>query len=429
MNALVLGGGIAGLAHAHQLKKKGYSVALIEESAHAGGVIRSEKINGHLLEFGPNTVLPTVELMDLIRDVGLSKHLQIASAKSPRYVLFKNKLHPLPLGPVSFLTTSLLSFRGKFRLLMEPFISRGYQHEESLYDFSTRRLGIEATERLLAPFVAGVWAADARELSVEAAFPKLAMFEQKYGSVIKGLIGSPKKKRGLPKGLLSFPEGLETLSHVVAVLLGNDLHLNEKVLKIERNEETKKWVVGTERGVHLADRLVSSLPAYKMAELTRSWAPALSHALEGIPYISLTMLHLSVPRSAVRHSLNGFGYLVVPTENEPYLGCLFSSSLFPNRAPSDRALLTVFIRGEAAPSTVESSIKAVSETLGISAEAEVLSQRIIKNAIPQYTAGHLERMAVLAKAQQEWPELIFIGNYLEGISVGDVVRHSVQKAA
>jgi oxygen-dependent protoporphyrinogen oxidase len=418
MNALVLGGGISGLAHAHQLKKNGHPVLVLEASDRAGGVIRSEKISGHLLEFGPNTVLPSVELMALIENAGLSKEYRLADSKSPRYVFFNNRLHAVPMGPGGLIGSSLLSLSGKIRLFREPFIPPNIDDkDETLYDFSLRRIGIEATERLLAPFVSGVWAGDIRALSAESSFPKLVQWEKKHGSLIKGAF---RRKKGppIPKGLLSFDEGLQTLAHSLGSKLGDELHLNEKVLKIERNNSTGTWVVVTQRGNYTTDRLISSLPAPIMAGLCRDWAPSLSKSLEQIPYISITVLHLSVSSDHVGHSLQGFGFLAAPTEKAPVLGCLFSSSLFPNRAPSGKSLLTVFIKGQPDKPAIERAVTFIGSVLTIKGPLETLSVRTHQNAIPQYVIGHRERKAIILQAENEWPGLHFVGNYLEGISAG-----------
>ncbi len=428
MNALVLGGGIAGLSHAHQLRKNGHAVTVIEESNRAGGVIRSEEINGYLVEFGPNTVLPTAELIALVRESGLEPDMQLADAKSPRYVLFHGKLHRAPMGPLSLLTSSLLGISGKARLLREPFIPpRHDTRDETLYDFSARRLGPQVTDRLLAPFVSGVWAGDLRALSAESAFPKLVHWEREHGSIFKGL-RRRSRVLGVPKGLVSFKGGLEALPYTLGRLLGDSLHLNEKVTKIERDAANNQWIVATTRGVYTAEKVISSLPAPVMAPLCHSWAPSLAQALSGIPYASITVLHLAVSRHAVGHPLNGFGYLVAPSEESRLLGCLFSSSLFPKRAPDGRVLLTAFIKGKADEPLIESVKPFISENLSITEPLETVATRVYDKAIPQYTMGHRDRMAVFAKAEKEWPGLVLIGNYLEGISVGDVARQSFQKA-
>jgi oxygen-dependent protoporphyrinogen oxidase len=428
MNALVLGGGIAGLAHAHQLRKSGHSVTVIEESDRAGGAIRTEKINGHLVEFGPNTVLPTAELISLIRETGLEPDMQLADAKSPRYILYRGKLHSVPMGPASLLTSSLLGMSGKLRLLREPFVpARHDMRDETLADFSTRRLGAQVTQRLISPFVSGVWAGEARSLSAESAFPKLVRWEKEHGSLFKGMLRR-EKVIGVPKGLISFKDGLEMLPFTLGRLLGDSLRLNEKVVNIDRTTAGDKWVVGTTHGVYTTDKVISSLPAYAMAPLCHVWAPALSQALADIPYVPLTVVHLSVSKEAVGHSLRGFGYLVAPLEEAPILGCLFSSSLFPGRAPDGKALLTVFIKGKADDLLLESAKLFVRANLSITEPPEIIASRFYAKAIPQYTMGHRERLAVIMKAEKEWPGLIFIGNYLEGISVGETVRQSFQKS-
>ncbi|HWP42486.1 MAG TPA: protoporphyrinogen oxidase, partial [Blastocatellia bacterium] len=177
-DAVVVGAGLAGLVCAHRLKRLGLDVALLEESHRAGGVIQSERIDGHLIERGPNSSQGTEELMALVEELGIMDQLAEGDPKAPAYVYFNRQLLAVPAGPGAFLKSRLLSARGKLRILAEPMVPvRVSDEEESVASFARRRIGSEAAERLVKPFVSGIYAGDAERLSVQAAFPRLANLE------------------------------------------------------------------------------------------------------------------------------------------------------------------------------------------------------------------------------------------------------------
>ena len=187
--AIVIGAGISGLVCAYRLKALGVDVALIEKSERAGGVIQSERIGDYLIERGPNSSQGTEELMALVEELGITGEIAEGNPKAPAFVYFDGRLHPVPAGPGAFLKSRLLSVRGKLRILAEPFVkTRRSGEEESVYSFALRRIGREAAERLVAPFVSGIYAGDAEALSVQAAFPRLANLETSYGGLIRGMI-------------------------------------------------------------------------------------------------------------------------------------------------------------------------------------------------------------------------------------------------
>jgi len=246
---LILGAGIAGLSAGFQALNRGYDVRILESSNRVGGVIRSEWKDGYLLEYGPNTLQPNEELMNLISSLNLQDEVVLADAKTPRYIQKKGKLHPIPLSLSSFLTSSLLSLFGKIRILAEPLIPKKNGHEdENLNQFSRRRVGREATESLLKPFISGVWAGDANQLSAISTFPKLVSWEKTSGSIFRGALTARKnnknenKSKNLPKGLLSFRRGLEALPFALQSHLSKNIELGKTVTNITLD---KKWRVQT----------------------------------------------------------------------------------------------------------------------------------------------------------------------------------------
>lgn len=430
-STLVVGGGLAGLTAAFRVAREGGDVALLESSRRAGGVIRTEERNGYLLEAGPNTVRLTAPLRALIEALGLSGEVLLADPRAPRYVDFGGRLHAVPMSPGSLARTRLLSAAGKLRLLSEPFRPRGGGGDESVREFFARRLGPEVADRLVEPFVGGVFAGSAARLSVSAAFPALARFERDHGSLLAGAIAERRAGRGAPaapRGLLSFRGGLETLPRALARSLGGAFRPETGVRAL--TPEGGRWGVETGSGRLEAERVILAVPAWAAAPLVAPFDPEAAAALAAIPHPPLAVLHLSWPEAALRRPLRGFGHLVVPDAARRILGAVWSSSLFPGRAPGGRVLLTVFLGGTRDPGAPELADAALVSLAARDLEAEglvagepllVLLTRF-ERAIPQYELGHGDRLRALAEAEARWPGLRFAGNYRGGVSVGDVVE-------
>ena len=188
MKTVVIGGGIAGLTAARARQRAGVETLILERGQEPGGVIRTVRRDGFLLETGPNTVRPTPELLEIVAELALGSELLVSDPRLPRYVDFRGRLHPLPTSPLALLTTRLLSVSGKLGILAEPFRRSPAPLDESVRDFFTRRLGPEVAERVVAPFVSGIFAGDASRLSAPDAFPALTRWEREAGSVLLGAI-------------------------------------------------------------------------------------------------------------------------------------------------------------------------------------------------------------------------------------------------
>src|SRR5262245_42643967 len=203
LDAIIIGAGISGLVTAHRLKKMGRHILLLESCDRVGGVMQSLDAEGFLIEQGPNSLRGTHELLDLVEELGLAEELVTADPRAPAYVYADNQLHAVPMGPPALIKTRLISNSAKLRLLREPFIkARNAGGEESIASFVRRRLGDEILNRLVAPFLSGVYAGDPERLSVEACFPRLAELESDAGSIVRGAIRAMRtsnKKNEKPK--------------------------------------------------------------------------------------------------------------------------------------------------------------------------------------------------------------------------------------
>jgi oxygen-dependent protoporphyrinogen oxidase len=290
-------------------------------------------------------------------------------------------------------------------------------------------------ERFVEPFISGIFAGDAGELTAGAAFPSLKEMDTRYGSLLRGAIrsrkGKPKPALKPPRGLLSFRHGLATLPRAMATALGNRLRLNSPVRQIERAQSG--WRIATEGGAFEAERLFVAAPADAAAALVKTIAPEASAALSAVPSPALAVLHLAWPANAFARPPEGFGYLVVPQASRRILGCLWTASLFPGRAPEGQALLTIFLGGRLdanAAALSDSELVAVAgkdvrAAMGVRGEPRVVAVTRWARAIPQYDRGHAARMGALAAAEARCSGLEFLGNYRGGISVGDVVRNAL----
>jgi oxygen-dependent protoporphyrinogen oxidase len=432
---IVVGGGLAGLARGHALARRGVDVRVLEASQRPGGVVKTEKTGGYLLELGPNTVRPTREIWNLIGELGLSDAALLAPPSLPRFVEFDGRLHALAPGPATLLTTRLLSIPGKLRLLREPFVGARDDPRESVADFFARRLGPEVADRLVAAFVSGIWAGDARSLAARSSFPLLARWEREHGSLLRGALASrphrDPSRSALPKGLLSFRDGLETLPRALAASLGARLSRGAPVRRLSR--DGGRWRVETEQESLAADRVIVAAPAAEAARLLEDVDPQAARALSQVPQPPLAVLHLAWPAAAFPTPLLGFGHLVVPTGKRRILGAVWSSCLFPGRAPQGQVLLTAFAGGSRDPAAaalpdaelLELATRELSASLGARSAARLIRVTRYARSIPQYDRDHETRLAALEQAERRNPGLTFIGNYRGGISVGDVVRNGL----
>jgi len=437
-STIVVGGGMSGLVRARALAAKGEDVVLLESSDRAGGAVRTERRDGFLMELGPNTVRPTRELWALVGELGLKDRALLADPRLPRFVEWNGKLHPLPMSPGGLIGTKLLSARAKLRLLAEPFRRSEAGPEESVHAFFARRLGEEVADRFIEPFVGGIFAGSSHSLSIAAAFPSFARWDSDHGSIVRGAIAerrraakAPESERP-PRGLLSFGDGLETLARAVAAGLGDRLRTGTRVESLTPANGARTWVLRTAGGERKGDNVVLAAPAWEAARLVREFAPEAAEALGAIPHPFLAVAHLSVPLASLPGPLHGFGHLVVPQKGRRILGAVWSSSLFQGRAPQGTALVTVFLGGSRDPDAARLSdpelskvaVRDLAGALGAKQDPRVVLLTRYSRSIPQYTAGHLARIAVLEKTEARFPGLTFLGNYRGGVSVGDVVKNA-----
>ena len=441
VDVVVLGAGISGLVAAFGLKERGAKVELLEAASRAGGVIGTRHRNGALVEHGPNSTLDTSPLINELLDrLGIrGERIATTAVAATRFIVREGKLVALPTTPGAFVTTPAFSLGAKLRLLREPFISAAPTDvEESIAAFVRRRLGSEFLDYAVDPFVSGVYAGDPERVSVAAAFPRLHALEQKYGSLIKGQIlgrrerGKSAEKAKNTASSFSFRRGMQTLTDALASAVGR-VETGVHVRRIERGADGN-WTVAGARGgdpvLRTSKAIVLALPAQESAKLVRELWPPATKGLGAIEYAPVASVASAYRRADIGHSLAGFGFLVPKKESRRILGSLFSSSMFPGRAPEGIVLLTTFAGGMRNPHLPAQPVGSLATLVHQELTALVgatnppvwVDVTRWTRAIPQYNLGHADRLRPLEEAERAHPGLFFCGSYRGGVSIGDCIK-------
>lgn len=442
----VIGGGITGLTAAFQLEQAGFHALVFEAQAQTGGAVRTEEAEGYQVESGPNSLQENVpEIGELVRSLGLESAVVEASpAAKNRYILRDGALVPLPSSPPALIRSKALSWRGKLRLLKEPFVGRPPEGvEENLAQFARRRLGQEVLDYLVNPFVAGIYAGDPERLSVKYALPRLFELEKEHGSLFRGMKAAAKSKKGksIPR-LISFQKGLATLPEELADRLRKQIYLETTVETITPREG--KWeVVASRYGRRLRDvfdAVILALPPHALSRLgfkteTDEDDPALQ-VLSEVTHPPVASVSLGFRREQIKHPLDGFGVLFPEKEQRKTLGTLFPSTLFPGRAPEGRVLLTSFIGGMRQPEMAEQAAEDGGRTvvedlrplLGITGEPEFVRSYFWRHAIPQYDVGYGRFHAAIDSFESTRKGLFIAGSSRDGISLGQCLASGFRHA-
>jgi oxygen-dependent protoporphyrinogen oxidase len=437
VRVVIIGGGISGLGVAYALQRAGVSFRLIESAPLTGGMIRSERVNGFLIEHGPNSAMnASVDVENVIDELGLLPDRVFAAPTSrKRYIVRHNRPVPLPMGLVDLFRTPLWSGHAKARLLKEPFAAPPPGGEESIASFVSRRLGPEFFEYAVDPFVSGVYAGDPERLSVQATFPKLAALERNHGGLIQGAVAgirTPRAPRPRQRGIYSFRDGLGQLPAAISARLGESLWCGARVTALVRQGDGFQVDIERlrERTTLDADQVVIATPSDVAATLVRPFDSGLADELAAIEYAPVAVVVTAFARAAVQHPLDGFGCLVPRLERRTVLGSLWNSSLFPGRAPDGMVLLSNFVGGARHPDLVDRSddeltrlvVGDLGRLLGVTGPPTWT--RIIRycRAIPQYVIGHAARVERIEQATAHITGLSLVGNYLRGVAVGDCLE-------
>jgi protoporphyrinogen/coproporphyrinogen III oxidase len=453
---VIIGGGISGLACAMGLRHWRVPFLLVEQSPRFGGLLGTIEEQGYLVETGPQSFTLTFHLYHLIKNAGLEPELLLAPKRAPRYVYFGGKLVAAPMSPLSPFSTPLLDARAKWRLITEPLRhTHPPQGDESVSDFVRRKFSNALLENLVAPLISGVYAGDPEKLSLRAAFPKVHEWEVARGSIVRGAIKQA-RSTGTPKppvrGLASFKHGIGSLPLAISAILGENAWHSSGASSISAlsaaatsparaNPAAPRFELRVQRAdgsiqTLQASAVIIALETLAASKLLVNLHPQISQTLATISSAPVAVVSTGYRLEAIPQDLNGFGFLVPRKEGLRILGSVWSSSLFPGRAPEGHVLLTTFMGGALDPEIVcwsedriaEAAHTDLAKVLGIT-ESPVF-RRVFRyqRALPQYNLGHAEKIAAIANLCSQTPGLFLAGNYLTGPSIGACVQHANQIA-
>jgi oxygen-dependent protoporphyrinogen oxidase len=453
----IIGGGISGLSAAFALEEKRRASSLeleytlYESSSRLGGVLRTEKIDGSVVEAGPDSFITEKPwAADLCRTLGLGDQL-IGSNDADRktYILTRGRLVEMPDGlmfmvPTKILPTGLsplFSLKTKLRMTQELFHPpRAVDHDESVAAFVERHYGREMVDRLADPLLSGVYGGEAASLSVRAVLPRFAEMERTHGSLGRAMLAARKKmsagpRKPAPPLFTSLKDGMQHLAEIVVTrLTPTSLLTNAPVQSVQ--PEAGGWLVSAGMNSDHFDSIIIALPGAAAARVLRMASPELSAELAAVQYSSSITVGLGYDREVRRSLPPGFGFLVPRSEGKRLLAATFVHNKFPHRAPEDRALLRCFFAGRNADDVWTLSDEQIvgivrtelQQILGL--RAEPLFARVYKwkSAMAQYGVGHLDRLDRIERLRQQLPGLALAGNAYRGIGVPDCIRSGTTAA-
>lgn len=452
---VVLGGGISGLSAAFHLAEVRRAGAVIEEylveaGPRLGGSLRTERVDGCLVEAGADCFLTEKpDARELCERLDLQEQLVGSNDRKRRtWILHRGKLAPLPEGfeflvptrPASVLRTPLLSWRDKWALATEPFYrGRATAEDESVAQFVERHFSRGLVESVVEPLLSAVYGGDPEQLSAAAVLPRLVEIEKRSGSLVRGLRQAA-RRRTAEQGTVPRPAlfttlrgGLGTMVEALAARLEkNRVRLGRRARELARRATGDAgYRLVFDGGEALeADAVVLALPGHEAARLVRALDGSLAERLAEIPYSSSMIVALGYAADAIKNLPAGFGFLVPHKEGRRLRACTFVGQKFPHRAPPDRVLLRCFLGGVRDAAVLELSDAEATATvrgelrdiLGITAEPRFTRIYRWPQALAQYTVGHARRLDAIRQRLGEHGGLFLCGNGYQGIGVPDCIR-------
>jgi protoporphyrinogen/coproporphyrinogen III oxidase len=442
---VVAGAGISGLAVAFELRRLGVPVIVFESEDRAGGKIESDRRDGYLCERGPASFLDrSGGMLALAKALGIEDRMILAGdAAERRLVAAQGRLHDTPASAAEFASSQLLPWSAKVRACLDFLLPRGrsaHGKDESVAAFARRRLGTVAGERLLQPLVSGLYAGDPEQISLPSAFPLVAAMERDQRSFMLAMRREfAKAKQKTAPRLASFAKGLDELTSALATQLAAELHYRARVLRMDK--AGNDYRIAVEEGGQVASieaqAMVMAVPAHVATTIVSLFDGRLGVALAEIPYVPVTLVHLGYPTSALTGPVDAYGFFVPPSEPLRVLGGIFPSQFFAGRAPSDHHLFSVRTGGARHPEALtmpDEEITALADRevrglVGISSGPSFVHIVRHERALPQYTLGHMNRVAILEQGEREHAGLFFHGNAYHNAGVPELVSRSQKLAA
>ncbi|RRJ85041.1 protoporphyrinogen oxidase [Aestuariirhabdus litorea] len=442
VDLLIVGGGISGLSCAAWMQPAELAMELWESSHRVGGKIGSHRQQGYLCEQSASMVVNHLAPVEqLIHACGAAQQRmeRPASRARVRYLLEQERLHPLPPSLPGMARSSLISWRGKLRMLAEPLIPRSTLTEESAAAFIRRRLGSELLERALDPYISGTLACDPEQACARSVLPRLNALEQEYRSILLGALWQRLRGQRTPMGStpFSFAEGMQHLPRQLARLVQQQpgqLQLQHRVESIEPCRLGWRVHATTGRGERTLEcrQLVLCCPAPEAARLLAASDPELGQLLATIEYAPITLVHTGFRTDQVQHPLDSQGFLTPSRSPLTINGSLWPSSVFDNRAPAGHHLLTTYLGGSRRPEArdwndadaLQRVLEDLDRVLGLRGEPGFVELVRHPQALPLYQIGHYQRGQRIEQLCRRLPGLHLNGNYLGGVSIRDRIAAS-----
>ncbi|MYL56518.1 protoporphyrinogen oxidase [Virgibacillus halodenitrificans] len=444
---VIVGGGITGLSAAYYLQKEikeknlPYKLKLVEASDRLGGKIKTTQKNGFTIERGPDSFLsrkqPAVKLAE---ELGLTDEL-VRNGTGQSYILVGKKLHKMPSGAFMgiptqvkpFLFSGMFSVQGKLRAGMDLVLPTGKKiSDQSLGGFFRHRFGDELVENLIEPLLSGIYAGDIDKMSLMATFPNFYETQQKHRSLIKGLqktMPKPKKSTGKKPGMFfSFKNGLETFVKAIEQKLDQDVvSLNTAVDHIEKKEHGYHLLLSNGEAVK-ADAVIMASPHYTLPKVFSQYD--LFNDFNQMPSTSVANVALAFDQSAIKKDIDGTGFVVSRNSDYRITACTWTHKKWPMTTPEGKALVRCYVGKPGDQEVVDLSdeeiteivLKDLNKTMNITAKPEFSVISRWKNAMPQYTVGHKERVAKVRREMHHLlPGVFLAGSSFEGIGVPDCI--------
>ena len=426
IDTVILGAGISGLTLGYYLNKKNQNFLIFDSKRMSGGNISSSVKDGFICENGPNTILLNNDsVKEIIEDIGLSKEIIYPNKNNKKRFLIRNgKLVAIPTTLFSFLRTNILSLIGKIKIFSEIFKPK-HKNNTSVYNFISKRFGVEFHDIFIEPILTGVYAGNTRKMSMKHVLNKVWEMEQKNRSVILSFLKNDSKKNNFKS--FNFKNGLSQLINSIENKIEDKINLKSNVTKVEKLKSGFKIIIN-ESEEYFCDRIISTIPSYSLANII--WDNNFSKTLKKISYSPIFVLHIGLEKSKIKENINGFGVLTKPSDKKSFLGILFNSRIFPHVSPEDYDLITVMVGGSRQPELLELNkeilkskiLKEIKELFSYDGQIIMQHEYLWKKGIPQYGLNHSIVNESLKKFHFENKNFYVLGNFIDGISVSDCIR-------
>lgn len=421
----IIGGGISGLSLGYYLKKSGNTdFKIFEKEDKIGGKIYTQNFDNYFLEHGPNTLLSSPLLNKLIQELNLESELIHPDSKvtSNRYVLINGKVSLLPASPISLIFNSLLSLKAKFSILKDlRFKPKEVPEYQTVSEFFTTHFCKEIDEKFVKSFCRGIYASDSKDLLIKTCFPSLAEYQEKYGSIIKGMKANSSLEK---RKVYSFKEGLFTLCKKLEKEIATHIELNTSIESVTKNE--KQFYITYNGKQELFDKIIFCNEASSLSNLLVDVLPETSESLSKVNYAQLKVCHSVYNTPKDKFPYAGFGVLNPPTESKLLFGHIWNSQIFSDFNKEQTIITTMAALED--EKTIENSIDEYFKQHFNISKTNLESRNFVtwKEGIPRYDSQHLD--FVKKFSQENKLKLYICSNLLHGVSIPDRILESKKLA-